>query len=276
MKILGTIKMYTKKIVSVYLFLLLSAIVLSIGCDSKIELRFKNDSIIKSETLELSLSDTNKIFIHENSSLKLNLFEDMNRSRTDTLYYKKAESNRYEKIFGKIDQVIINTKSKNSIELYRFDSNKVFLAGYITKDSIEHYTLFSPPLIILTNPEIKFDSTISIMKTFSENNLIEKTGVNVKSTISLMRSGIINFQDKEEKFFLYELTISKDEIFNYGGQGLIIPDAVLLKSNLLYGEKSGLIAEWGIRSKQNNPEQSPNKQEIETFLEYNIYSFILN
>jgi len=268
--------MHTKKIVSVYLFLLLSAIVLSISCDSKIELRFKNDSIIKSETLELSLSDTNKIFIHENSSLKLNLFEDINRSRTDTLYYKKAESNRYEKIFGKIDQVIINTKSKNSIELYRFDSNKVFLAGYITKDSIEHYTLFSPPLIISTNPEIKFDSTISIMKTFSENNLIEKTGMNVKSTISLMRSGTINFQDKEEKFFLYELTISKDEIFNYGGQGLIIPDAVLLKSNLLYGEKSGLIAEWGIRSKQNIPEQSPDKQETETFLEYNIYSFILN
>lgn len=277
MNISGAVKMSNKIIITVYyLFLLLSVVVLSISCDSEIELRFKNDSIIKLETHELTLNDTNKIFFQENSSWKLNLFEDLNCSRTDTLYYKKGDSNRHEKIFGRIDQVIINTKNKNSTELYRFDRNKVFLAGYVTKDSIEHYTLFSPPLIIMTNPEIKSDSTISKMKTFSENNFSGKTEVNVKSKISLMRSGTFHYKEKEEKFFLYELTIYKDEIFNYSGQGLIIPDAVILKSNLLYEEKAGLIAEWGIRSRQNNPVQSPDKQETETFLEYNIYSFILN
>jgi hypothetical protein len=174
-----------------------------------------------------------------------------------------------------VDQVVINSRNKNIEELYIFENKGVYLAGYVSAGILKSYTKLDPPVIIQPSLDKEKDSTISYMKKWNTDKKNYDGGIKTKSKTELKRKGIILINNKEEDFYLYELTISQDAIIAYGEQGLIVPEAIILKSNILYGDKTGLVAEWGIRSKKIEEETKDGKQELENYLELNKY-YMLN
>ncbi|MGD8777843.1 MAG: hypothetical protein PVH88_02660 [Ignavibacteria bacterium] len=91
-----------------------------------------------------------------------------------------------------------------------------------------------------------------------------------------MKKGKIQIEGVQEEFYLYELTIQQDTKINYGEQGLILPDAVTIKSSLLYIKGKGLIAEWGKKIKQTAKKMNNGEPAREPYLELNIYYKINN
>lgn len=258
---------------------ILSLIVLTLltVCNSVTKLHYPNGTTVKTKTYELNISDTNSILKFRNNTFLINSFNDSLLKKTDTIYFIDADSSISKNIFGHIDQVVIYKRNPKIKELYRFEAGGVYLVGYITADTLNPYNKFEPPLIILPDIDKEKDSTISVMYTFDKNGNKNKKSKKTKTLIELKKSGRIMIKDKEEECFLYELTISQDAIVGYGQQGLIVPDAISLSSDLLYVKNLGLIAEWGIRSRtklqsDKYPENEIEKSGTERYLELTIYS----
>ena len=76
---------------------------------------------------------------------------------------------------------------------------------------------------------------------------------------------------REDEYFLYELTLTQDVEISYGEQGLIVPEAILLKSDLLYCTSIGLVAEWGLRTKPKETNGQGDKPVMDVYCEVNKY-----
>lgn len=256
------------------IFLLLIFVFIT-GCNDNNTLRSPNGTLLISKTYQLALEDTNKIITQENNVFKIKEFEDSLHTRTDTIWYKEPESTKYEKVFGKIDQIVINSRNREVKELYKIESGKTYLVGYITTDTTKPYTKFNPPVIIYPEKDTKEEINISKMQTISGEGVEIGNGVKVKTELRLGKTGAIEINGSKEEFYLYELTIKQDAVIQYGDQGLIVPEAIELSSKMLIGIKSGLIAEWGIRLKQKEEERETLREEArkesERYLEINIY-----
>ncbi|MFH1197917.1 MAG: hypothetical protein V1720_19605 [bacterium] len=253
------------------IFLFCSFVFLFQGCNSRNPLRPENGTVLVVETYELSLSDTSNIFRTENNSLIIDSFRDSLLTRIDTVYFKVPTEEIDEDISGRIDQVVINSCNRNTFELYRFENDKIYLAGYMTDGMEKKYTVFDPPLVILIPIDEKIDSIKSMMKNYSGENKTPGKEKAVKSLIRLIRKGKITIAGVEEEYYRYELTISQDESIQFGENNLVVPEAVILTSNVLYGNSSGIIAEWGLRTKQKNDTGNVTENKIAAYLEFNKY-----
>ncbi|MGD8777839.1 MAG: hypothetical protein PVH88_02640 [Ignavibacteria bacterium] len=250
----------------------LSASLIFINCTQETNsLRTLNGSVLEAKTYQLELSDTNKILTKLNDLYSLNTFDDSLITKTDTIFHKIPNPGEYEKLFGKVDQTVIYNSNKNVKELYRFESEKVFLAGYVYDNDEKQYNKFNPPLIILPHADTIIDTTFSLMMKWNPRKKIFEGGLNTKSSVKLIKRGKLQIENVQEEFYLYELTIQQDTKINYGEQGLILPDAITLKSNLLYLKDRGLIAEWCIRIKQTTGKANKGEPTREPYLELNKY-----
>ena len=235
---------------------------------SENSLRFPNGSMVKSETFTLNLRDTGNVLLVKNDTFLLNTFPDSLKIKTDTISYTKPVKDENDSIYGKIHQQVTNTRNRNVTEVYRFIKGGVYLLGYKSVNNKTSFTRFEEPLIILPLSKKLSDSTVTLMKTFTGNASTEKlAGLKVKSTVKLIKTGKVKINNYIEDMYLYELTITQDKSMSYGEKGLIIPDAIMLKSSLLYGSKSGLIAEWGLRSRKKEIKTMNETIETETYLE---------
>jgi len=253
-------------------YTILIIIVFITRCQRVTNLRFPNGSVIKAEVYTLSVSDTSKIITVNDDLIHLNAFPDSSLSRIDTLTYHKPQPGLLKKIFGRIDQVGTNSRNLRVTELYRFKNGSVYLVGYVNHDSARPYTLFDPPLIILPDETTTADTTIATMFTLDQNGICSSDGVTIKSIICLKKRGRIIMDKTVVNCYLYELTLLQDAVINFGEQGLIVPEAIVISSNLLYAGGRGLLAEWKIRTypKVENKIAS----QSETDLEFNCYSKI--
>lgn len=251
-----------------------------IGCSAENPLRFPNGTILVSKTYELAIEDSSNILSMSNNKIKLNSFNDSLIVRTDTLWYNGTDNQIGEKVFGRIDQMVVNSRNREIKELYRYEINGVSLLGYITSDTAKPYIKYTPPLLIYPIINTVNETIDSKMITISSDGNAIGEGIRTQSILKRKINGSITINGQEEKCYLYELTLKQDAIAQYGEQGLIVPEAVVLSSNLLIGSNSSLIAEWGIRVRQKKEEltnrQNEKYKEAETYLELNIYKAINN
>lgn len=231
-------------------------------------LRFTNGSVVKSETYALNVKDTGNVLFAKNETFYLNTFSDSLKIKTDTISYNKPVKDESDSVFGEIHQQVINTRNRNVTEVYSFIKGGVYLLGYKTSSNEPSFTRFEDPLIILPVSGKLSDSTVTEMKTLNRNASTEKlAGLKVKSTVKLIKTGKAEINNFTEDIYLYELTIIQDFSMSYGNNGLIIPDAIMLNSTLLYGSKSGLIAEWGLRNRKKTTQTPSETPEQEAYLE---------
>lgn len=257
------------------IYLILSAGLFLFCCGKTSSLRPPNGTKLQSSTWELPIGDTSRIFYKENNIYVINSFDDSLLRKKDTIIYKSVDKEHYRQIFGSIDQVVVNSSNKNIEEVYRINNEGVYLAGYLTADSIRPYTVFDPPIMILPAIDIERDSTVAEMKTWNNELKSFEKSIKTYSIVELQKTGKMQINKIEDDFYLYELTITRDEVVYFGDKDLIVPEAIVLKSKLLYGKSSGLSAEWGIRSKKE--EQNANDdQKINSYLELNKFSLLTN
>lgn len=253
--------------------LIIALCFLTTSCTTNIpKLRNQNGTILHTQVWNLPLCDTSKILIREGENYALNFPDDSLVVNTNTIKFEAPEAGKYESIFGKIDQKVINSNNKNITELYLFDEGAVYLAGYASLYETESYTRFNPQLIILPTIDSSIDTSKAVMESRDKEESSFKEGITTRSRVKLLKQGKINLGGKEEEFYEYELTISRDMKISYGEQGLIVPEAIMLKSVLVYTKDSGIIAEWGIRTKNKNPEVEPgSEKEPELYIELTRY-----
>jgi hypothetical protein len=242
------------------------------GCSRTNTLRFPNGTTVLVKSYAIAVSDTGSVATQENGAYRINIPDDSLLCRCDTVRYIEPDVALYKPIFGRIDQVVINSRNPQVTELYRFEKRAVLLAGYVTADSVHPYTRFEPPLIILSKPGITSDTTISQMIISDQTGHSTGENVKVKSIVIHKQSGRFIIDGIPEECHLYELTITRDAVVTFGGQDLIVPEAVVLHSNLLYTKDRGLIAEWGLRVRPKSQANVPGQPEMETYLEFNHYS----
>jgi hypothetical protein len=236
---------------------------------SQTTLRFPNNSTVICRTWELPLSDTAKILLPVNRSFQLNSFSSMNAVRIDTIRYTAVTDEQYVSSYGRIDQTVRNSRNPALLELYSFADSAVYLAGYTSSENNNRSASFTPPIVVLPRRATFNDSTLSAMTTLHDGKK-----VNVRSSVTLKRSGKVTYNNGAEDFYQYDVTIAKDIIMPYGNQNLVMPGAMMMQSSMVYGTKSGLLAEWGIRSRPNRKTDRQKPQDQELYLELNHYQLI--
>jgi uncharacterized membrane protein YsdA (DUF1294 family) len=67
----------------------------------------------------------------------------------------------------------------------------------------------------------------------------------------------------------------RDVIVHFGDRDLIVPEAMVLSSKLLFGKFLGLVAEWGIRSKKED-QNFKYQHESKSYLEFTKFTLLTN
>jgi len=195
---------------------------------------------------------------------------------SETVYYEEPRQEHQKEFKSKKISAIKYSSSNNSIkEIYSFDDGVVKLLGYTTGDTLNPLIAFSTPLTIL--PEL--DQIESVIETYQQtwNNQTQRfeDDTKVHTRVQLLRNGKLVSEDgKEEKIYLFELTFGGDSRISYGDRELVIPNAFLLKSKLLYGRTKGLLYEWSIKtdSQHGNNSTELNQNQVKQYIELIHYT----
>jgi hypothetical protein len=254
------------------IFTLLITTILLIGCNKNPSLWPENGVKLEATTYQLNVADTNIVLIEVSGINRITNFNDSLITSKDTISYEAPNPDIIKNIPFLVDQQVVHSKNAALVEFYSFLSGSVKLAGFAAQDTLKPLSIFDSPLVILPSINTSVDTTTSFMQTWNMDKKSFEKGQKTKTVVKLLKSGKLAVNDKEEQFYLYELTITRDAIVNFGEHGLIVPEAVLLRSNLLYGKSSGLIMEWGIRARAKEKEKETAKPEMETYLEVTKYT----
>lgn len=256
-------------------FIFSTLFLLLYGCTDKPSLWPESGISKEISIFELPLSDTNLILVEENNVYSIAQFNDSLLRTVEIVSYQEPKSTLIKEIPYTINQQVVHRNNTNASAFYSFQKGIVKLAGYTTKDTLKPLTIFNNPLVILPLKNVQGDTTTSFMYTWNKEKMSFEKGQKAKSKVQLIKTGTLRLKNTKEPFYLYSLTLSQDVILNYGEQKLILPEAIVIKSFLLYGEKSGLILEWGIRTKEVKKEE-PSEQENTAYLELSRYKRIKN
>jgi len=217
----------------------------------------ENGTKVKARFYKLSISDTSKILTNEGSDYKFVVLADSLVTKLDTIKYSNPDS-KADKYFPnlKLKTVKGYCSNPNISEYYVFDHGAVKLAGYSTGDSLVPFTSFDNPLIILPALGVKSDSSCAIKQNWSLKKALFVKETNTKTKIKLRRAGTIIYEGQKEEFLLFELILTGDAKVAFGEKELIVPDAIYLKSLLLFSKNKGLIYEWSIKTQQLSPDSN--------------------
>jgi len=257
-----------------YLPILLISIFI-ISCIQEPTLWPSNNSEIQAKFYKLSISDTSKLLFKEGPDFKFIDLTDSLVTKLDTIKYANPDS-KTDKYFPNLQLKSVKSYSSNPIvsQYYVFDHGAVKLAGFSTGDSLVPFTSFDNPLTILPALGVKSDSSSAIKQIWSvkKNQFVKET--KTKTKIKLRRTGTVIYEGQKDEFLLFELILKGDAKVSFGEKELIVPDAIYLKSQLLFSKTKGLIYEWCIKSQQshaysNKPDElSKNNSYIE-LIKYN-------
>lgn len=228
-------------------FLIGILILLIAGCSNQKQAGYPNGSVLENISWHLPLRDSLNILKLKNGIWQLPVIADSIQTTKSYTYFRKPLVTKYGKQLGKIDQERISSSDTNIVQFYSLGGSGLRLTGYTNNDTAKPLTVFDPPLIIQPAELNKKAVSHSLMKTWSGNKFDK--GLKTTATITPKEKGeYINSTGDKKTAVLYNLTITRDAIIQYGKNNLIVPEAVFLSSNILAGNNGQLILEWGIRS----------------------------
>jgi hypothetical protein len=257
--------------------IILTLISILYACETKPLLWPVNNSLQEIVTYELNISDSSLILTNQKGLFKILDLTDSLVSKRDTISYNSPDIKTVE-FYPNMN--INSTKTYYSnpsvTEYYLFKNGSVLLAGYKTGDSLKPYTSFTTPLVIIPSMGVFADSTTAMQQSWSLKEKCYKKETKTKTIVRLLMSGNIMLNRQKEEFLLYELIITGDGSVYYGEKELLIPNAVLLESKLLFGKTKGLLYEWSIKTKKNNVDQKNPTQhsQIRNYIELTKYKKI--
>lgn len=237
-------------------------------------------TVVENIKWEIALSDSNKVLTEEDDIWQLPQIPDTVLPETTVTPHTGPDDIESYKMAGRVHQILIHEGSVINRELYRFSRKGVELAGYTSTDSTQLLTVYDPPLLVLPSDLVMTDSVFiseSYPKTWNAKADSFDTGQKTKIQVKLLKQGRVQIDTTTVPALLAELTLSMDGTVGFGGSNLIVPDAVMMQSIILFAERLGPLLEWGIRSREKAGdetdalEKDPGMDDRERFQEREYY-----
>ncbi len=226
------------------------------------------------KTYELSITDSSSIITNNGELLKIIQPHDSLFVEADTIMYNKPTTEN-KSVFSKYQPttVLVHKSNPSVKEFYCFNNGGVQLVGYQTADTLHPYVAFAEPLSVLPALDQISANTNTYKQRWDNTKQKFEDDTKMASKVHLIQSGKMEIDGEIEEVLIYEVMLSGDAKMPYGEQELIIPDAFMVKSNLLYGKTQGLLYEWSIQVNRNeNAGSEPNEiPEIKQYIEFIKY-----
>ena len=208
---------------------------------------------IKNITWEVSLTDSVSILKKEAGHWILPRPPDFMITKLTVAHYNCPEIQHNRKILKNIDQEVVHEGGSIKREYYRFDKKGVMLLGYEGIEPSHALTVYNPPLILFPSNIQRLDTTfvhetIPIVwnADLTSNHESQKTRIRIK----LNEQGTVMIDSILTPAKLCKISLSMDKTVAFGENELIVPDAVMMESNILIAEGVGPVLEWGIRARE--------------------------
>jgi len=208
-----------------------------------------NGTVIQKIKWQLPLEDSLNVLQKDGYRWMLPEPSDRIEKQTQTSSFRAPELTQYSEYLGRVDQEAVHSNQPNSVEFYRFEGNDVLFLGFTTPDTTKPLVMFDPPLVVMPGNlfDLKKDYvSTTTMKKFDKTRNEFIQGDKTKLTIRKLDSGFID--DKNTLAYLFEIKITSDKTIQFGESGLLVPEAVLLKSKILISEEGSLF-EWQVKSR---------------------------
>ncbi len=236
-------------------FLLFPLFIIVTGCSRHRSPSFwpPNGARFEDATWEIPLADSASVLPEVNGRWELTGPPDGIPPKIAIVSHQKPEKNPYKKLIGRIDQETFRADGPILHEFYRFDKPGVLLLGYEGADSTRLLTIFDPPLVMLPSDPAAFESEFiseSKSKIWDAKADTFRQELTTRMRLTMLRKGAVWMDTAARPAVLCKMSLSQDRTVGFGGTGLIVPDAVMLESRVLFAEGVGPVLEWGIRSRE--------------------------
>ena len=175
----------------------------------------------------------------------------------------------YRDFLGRVDQAVVHDSAAVCREFYRYTKCGVELLGYESIDSTRLFTIYDPPLLVLPADLEESDSVFlsqSVPRFWNAAADSFSSGQKTKIRVKLIKRGSVQLDTAAKPALLLAMTMSMDGIVGFAGTDLIVPDAIVMRSTILFAEGLGPVLEWGIRSRE-KAEGETDAHEIEPGME---------
>lgn len=206
----------------------------------------------------VQLSDSSSVLRKENEVWLLPVAADTASVETTRTRHLSSKELSLPSFFRNSDQVVMRESATITAEYYAFRQDGVYALGYAGTDSSSLYTLYEPPLLFLPNDLAKFDAGATCEatpKTWDARADSFRVQPKMRVQLSITSRGSVNYGAQVRPAVLVKMSISQDAIIAHGETGLIVPDAVMMQSQILLVQDVGPLLEWGIRAKTNERPQ---------------------
>jgi hypothetical protein len=260
------------------ILLLILGFVLLLSCSDEAIFWPQNGTIVEAAKYRIELRDSSKILIESGKNYTLWTPPDSLLINESEISYLNIDSDIDNHFKGSANQKVKNSANSNITEYYSFEMGNVLLLGYTTENIEQPTVLFEPPLVISTSEmEGSFKSS-GIMKNFNKEESKFEDEVKTNLKINEIKQVHLKNSKNENLCYLREMILTQDGTVGFGENNLIIPEAIIIKTKLLVDQNGYLIAEWGIKAKQNEeliknfegPEQKPSNDLYIEFTRYTI------
>jgi hypothetical protein len=92
------------------------------------------------------------------------------------------------------------------------------------------------------------DSTTAMKQVWNDQQKNFVNDTRTQTVVKLIKTCHVEVEGQQENCILYELTLIADARIAFGGQNLVVPNAIAMRSMMLVGETKGLLCEWSIKT----------------------------
>ena len=253
--------LYTKTFCAIVLFSFTIT-----GCQRSLESAYwpEHPSVFQDTQWTIQLEDSAAVLLEENETWNLPI-PPKESSEQSRVQHQESKGKPYFGWLGRVDQEVIRNRGPILREYYRFGRNGILFLGGESSDSTRLLTFYQPPLLLLPNDLDRLDTTLThetvprvwnaLTDTFQEEPRI-------RIRLSPKKTGQVRIDDTLVPAVLCRMVISQDGTVGFGGTDLIVPDAVMMESHVLFARGIGPVLEWGIRSRQSeSQDKEPGRED---------------
>jgi len=250
-------------------------LLLLVGCSSNQKQNnywVNNGTKIQATKYKLDIVDTSKIIIEENKIARLYSPPESLITNRYSIKYSKVDTSANTYFRNNSNQQVVSSSNPNYVQYFKVEDDSVLLIGYIDSNHGDTFSVFEPPLTISKKDNNQNFSSKGKIKTFNFQENSSKLNLNAKLKVKIIKKMNLSLGDNTQIYHLKQITLSRDAKYAYGDNNLILPNAILIKTNLVCNARGIPIAEWSIKSENKNEGKALNsKMDKELWIEFIKY-----
>jgi hypothetical protein len=237
-----------KLIISVLLFL-------SLSCQQNHQIQFwpENGTTFQNISWEIPVADSSLILQQKDGHWILPKPLDNVEPKITMTRHRQPNINPYQNVVGNVSQEVFHDSGMVKREFYRFKKHGILLLGTESRDSTQLITICEPPMVLIPQNLENLDTTYfyeGTPKVWDATADSFRQQQKTRLRLTPKQKGTVMLDSVAVPARLVQMTLSKDGTVGYAGTDLIVPDAIMLQSNILIVEKIGPVLEWGVRSRK--------------------------